>query len=95
MPQGWGLYQVDPRANRVVQAIKIPSGADASALSRAAIRAVPKIATIVGHPTPAVKTPSGCSHSGGTPVLVFAAPFLLIVGGLLVHYLLGRRRAND
>jgi hypothetical protein len=91
MPQGWGLYQVDPRANGVLQAIKIPSGADSSALARAAIRAVPKVATIAGHPTPAVKTPSGCSHSSGTPVLVFMAPFLLVISGLLVNYLVGRR----
>jgi hypothetical protein len=95
MPQGWGLYQVDPRANGVVQAVKIPSGADSSALARAAIRAVPKIATAAGHPTPAVRTPSGCSHRSGPPVLVFMAPFLLVVGGLLAHYLLGRRKRED
>ena len=92
MPQGWGLYQVDHRANDVVQAIRIPSGADSSALARAAIRAVPKVATAAGHPTAAVRVPAGCSHSSGTPVWVFMAPFLLVIGGLVAHYLLGRRR---
>jgi hypothetical protein len=92
MPQGWGLYQVDPRANAVIAAIRIPSGADSSALTRAAIRAVPQIATAAGHPTAAVKIPPGCSHKSGTPVLVFMAPFLLVVGGLGAHYLFTRRR---
>jgi hypothetical protein len=94
MPQGWGLFQVDPRANSVVQSIKIPSGADSSALARAAIRAVPKVATAAGHPTSAVQVPSGCSHKSGTPVWVFMAPFLLVIGGLLAHYLLNRRKAE-
>jgi hypothetical protein len=93
MPQGWGLYQVDPRANAVVAQIKIPSGADSSALARAAIQAVPKVATAAGHPTAAVKVPPGCTHKSGTPVWVFMAPFLLVVGGLAAHYLLGRRKA--
>jgi hypothetical protein len=92
MPQGWGLYQVDARANAAVEAIRIPSGADSSVLTRAAIRAVPKIATAAGHPTGAVKVPPGCSHKRGTPVLVFMAPFLLVVGGLAAHYLLTHRR---
>jgi hypothetical protein len=94
MPQGWGLYQVDPRASSVVQSIRIPSGAGPSELTRAAIRAVPKVATAAGHPTSTVKVPSGCSHKSSTPVWIFMAPFLLVIGGLLAHYLLGRRKAE-
>ena len=94
MPQGWGLYQVDPRAAGVVGAIKIPSGADSSALAQAAIRAVPEVATAAGHPTSAVNIPSGCSHENSTPVWIFMAPFLLVIAGLLAHYLLGRRKAE-
>jgi hypothetical protein len=95
MPQGWGLYQVDPPANSVVTSIKIPPKADPNALARAAIEAVPKVATAAGHPTPSVKVPSGCSSSG-TNVLVFAVPIaVLILGGLVLGYGLRPRRPEE
>jgi hypothetical protein len=86
MPQGLALTHADPPTNDVVKQIKVSSDADPNALARAAVKAVPAIATAAGHPIQPVKVESGCTHKQST-VLLFTIPILLIlVAGLLVHF---------
>jgi hypothetical protein len=86
MPGGLALTHADPPAKDVVKQIKVPSDADPNALARAAVKAVPEIATAAGHPVQPVKVESGCSQKQST-VLLFAIPILLLlVAGLLVRF---------
>jgi hypothetical protein len=86
MPQGSGTYQMDPKANAAAKTVKIPSNADSNALARAAVVAIPKVATAAGHPVAAEKPASGCTKKG-TSFLVFLAPIVvLLIGGLLLRY---------
>ena len=92
MPQGWGLYLIDPRATRAVNAVKIPSAGDPTALAHAAIRALPRIAAAVGHPTSPVRIPPRCTHKGGGFPLFLVPVAVLVIGGLLVQLVLQWRR---
>jgi hypothetical protein len=86
MPQGFGTYQMDPKATAAVKTVKVSSSADANALARAAVLAIPKAASAAGHPVPAEKPASGCTKKG-TSFLVFLAPIVvLLIGGLLLRY---------
>jgi hypothetical protein len=86
MPQGLALTHADTPANDVVKRIKVSSDADPNALARAAVKAVPEIATAAGHPTQPVKVESGCTKKQST-VLLFAIPILLLLAaGLLVRF---------
>ncbi len=92
MPQGFGFYSVDLQAGQAGETVKVPPKASPNELARAAILAIPKIATTAGHPIGAVQPASSCSNSG-TNVLVFAAPIaVLIIAGLLLRYGLRPRR---
>jgi hypothetical protein len=95
MPQGFGTYQVAQAGAAAVKGISVDPKSDANGLARAAILAVPKVATATGHPIPAVKTASGCSK-GGTSFLVYVAPvILLLAGGLLIRYGIRPRRPAE
>jgi len=95
MPQGFGVYQIDARAAGPLRGVSIPSNADPNGLARAAIVAVPKVATAAGHPVPSVKVASGCSKKG-TSFLVFVAPIVvLLIGGALLRYGLRPRRTEE
>jgi hypothetical protein len=86
MPQGLALVHAGPAATDVVKKIKVSSGADPNELARAAVKAVPDIATAAGHPIQPVKIESGCSQKQST-VLFFAIPIvLLLVAGFLIRF---------
>lgn len=86
MPAGLALTHADPPATDAVKQIKVSSDADANELARAAVKAVPEIATAAGHPVQPVKVESGCTQKHST-VLLFAIPILLLlVAGLLVRF---------
>jgi hypothetical protein len=86
MPGGFALTHADPPAKDVAKQIKVPSDADPNTLARAAVKAVPEIATAAGHRVQPVKVESGCSQKHST-VLLFAIPILLLlVAGLLVRF---------
>lgn len=94
MPKGFGTYQVDPKAAAAAKTVSIPSNADSNALAKAAVLAIPKMATAAGHPVAAEKPASGCTKKG-TSFLVFLAPIVvLLIGGLLLRYGLRPRRAE-
>jgi hypothetical protein len=94
MPKGLALWKVDARLNKVVQQIAVSSNADSNALARAAVKAVPKIATAAGHPTGPIQIRSGCSSKGNAigTILPFGVPILLLV---LVGLLLRLRRSDQ
>jgi hypothetical protein len=86
MPQGLALTHADTPANDVVKQIKVSSDADPNALARAAVKAVPEIATAAGHPIQPVKVESGCTKKQST-VLLFTIPILLLLAaGLLIRF---------
>jgi hypothetical protein len=86
MPQGLALVHADASANDVVKKIKVSSDADPNALARAAVKAVPEIATAAGHPVQPVSVESGCTQKQST-VLFFAIPILLLLAaGLLIRF---------
>jgi hypothetical protein len=95
MPQGFGFYQVDKPAVAAVKGISVDPNSDSNALARAAILAVPKVASAAGHPVPVVKPSSECSKKG-TSFLVYLAPILLLLaGGLLIRYGMRPRRPAE
>jgi hypothetical protein len=95
MPQGFGTYQVDEPAAAAAKTVPVDRKADPNGLAKAAILAVPKVASAAGHPVPAVKPASGCSK-GGTSFLVYVAPVLLLLaGGLLIRYGMRPRRPAE
>jgi hypothetical protein len=86
MPQGLALVHADPPANDVVRKIKVSSDADPNALARAAVKAVPEIATAAGHPIQPVNVESGCTQKQST-VIFFAIPILLLLAaGLMIRF---------
>jgi hypothetical protein len=98
MPQGFGLYHVDPRAARAADSVRIENGGDPTGLARAALMALPKITTAAGHPSAAVAIPPRCAHSdsSGSAALFLAPLAALAVAGLV--YALGfrgRHRAEE
>jgi hypothetical protein len=97
MPQGFGLYHVDPRATHAADSVRIPKGGDPTALARAALVALPKITAAAGHPTAAVAIPSGCSHTSSGSAALFLAPLAVLAVAGVVYALgfRGRRRAED
>jgi hypothetical protein len=95
MPKGFGVYQIEPKAASVLRDVSIPSNADSNGLAKAAIEAVPKVATAAGHPVASVKPASGCTKKG-TNVLVFIAPVIaLLIGGVLLRYGLRPRKPAE
>ena len=50
MPDGYGIRQLGPAATRAVATLKRPASAKTDDLARAAILAVPKLASAAGHP---------------------------------------------
>lgn len=86
MPQGLALVQGAAAANEAMKRVKVSSDADPNALARAAVKAVPEIATAAGHPIQPVKIESGCTQKQST-VLFFAIPILLLLAaGLLIRF---------
>jgi hypothetical protein len=95
MPKGFGVYQIEPKAASVLRDVSIASDADSNGLTKAAIEAVPKVATAAGHPVASVKPASGCTKKG-TNFLVFVAPIVvLLIGGLLLRYGLRPRAPSE
>ena len=79
-------------ATRAVNAVKIPSAGDPTALAHAAIRGLPRITAAVGHPTSPVRIPPRCTHKGGGFPLFLVPVAVLVIGGLLVQLVLQWRR---
>jgi hypothetical protein len=94
MPAGLDLFQGTPAATEAARRISTPQHFDANALARIAVDAVPKIATAGGHPTPAVKIASGCSHSSDTVVLFVVPIALLVLAGLAIRFVQRGRRGQ-
>lgn len=66
--------------------VKVPPGADNNELARVAMAAIPRLAKAAGHPIKAVPPASvECSSGGGisSTALIFGAPILLLVLGLV------------
>jgi len=86
MPTGFGVYQIDAKPASALRGVPISSNADSNGLAKAAIVAVPKVATAAGHPVPEENVASECSKKG-TSFIVFVAPIaVLLLGGALLRY---------
>lgn len=96
MPEGLAVANATPAAAKAIEDIEVDKDEKANGLARAAIEAVPKLATASGHPVPATKLPPGAAKDdGGTsPLIVFGAPVALVALAALVVGL-RRRRADD
>jgi hypothetical protein len=93
MPQGLALWNADPSLNAVLRTVQVAPDADVATLTRAALKAVPKLAAAAGHPTDPIADPS-CSSSGSTVgrIVPFVVPVLLVV---LVGVALRFRRSEQ
>jgi hypothetical protein len=95
MPQGFALWPRNPRVSGALKGIAISRSADPNTLTRAAVTAVPRLASAAGHPVPAVSIASGCSHKSNT-LLLFVVPIaLLVLAGLLVRFVVPRGRGGS
>lgn len=86
MPSGYGVEGLPPAAARVAAGLPKPSGKQSDDLARAAIAAVPRLASAAGHPI-SHTAPSGDSSGGGAgivPLIVLALAAMAIAGGVLV-----------
>jgi hypothetical protein len=87
MKEGFGYYRSGSAPNVATEARRLPKpgSSDPSALVRATLNAVPKVARAAGHPVAVPDIPSGCSTGGGTSPLVFVVPvaLLILVAGTL------------
>jgi hypothetical protein len=98
MPAGLATHNIDAKAAEAIRGVKIGGGQRSDAMARAAIEAVPKLATAAGHPVAAVKIPE--ATGGGTrgtkkssnALLVFIGPVVVVVLAALGAALIGRRR---
>jgi hypothetical protein len=83
MPGGFGFFHSGAKTGETPPGLKgatVASGADNNGLARAAVDAIPKVARAAGHPIQAAKGGSvSCSGGGGSSVLIFAAPILVLV----------------
>jgi hypothetical protein len=96
MPAGFGLATVSGRERRAIRRISIPDDASADDLARAAVLAVPKLATAAGHPVKAVKPVGGSGGSrgsSGASVLLIVTPFLVF--GVVLAYVSLRGRNHE
>ncbi len=95
MPEGLAVANAKPPAAKAIEEIEVDKDDKADDLARAAIEAIPKMATASGHPVPATKLPPGAADDGGTsPAIVFGAPVALVALAALV-VALRRRRDED
>jgi len=95
MPAGFALWHGRPESSPALKEVRIPGNPGTNELVRAAVTAVPKLATAAGHPTAAVQVAGGCSHKSGNALLLFGVPvLLLLLAGLLVRFIRPRRDAS-
>lgn len=102
MPGGFGGNNLGEQVNDALGPIEIQADASSDGLAKAAVEAIARLATVNGHP---VGTPpeadleldaaSAETKSGGTSPLLYAAPAVLLLGGLFVAGRVSKRRASE
>lgn len=88
MKAGYGLQGVSPAVHSAAASLPAPAGASSEALARAALAAVPKLASADGHKLGAI-SPAGSSHSSGgsssnLPLLIILIGCAVLAAGALV-----------
>lgn len=93
MPAGLAAARTTQPAVVAIRSVRVDKDKKSDGLVRAAIQAIPKMATASGHPIPQTKLPrEGAAKSGGggtSPLIVFGAPVVLVA---LAALLVGLRR---
>lgn len=99
MPGGFGGNNLGERVDDALGPIAIQGEAQSDGLAKAALEAVARLATVNGSrvPTPpeadlTLAAQDAGDDGGASPVLYFAAPAVLLFGGLFVAGRLARRR---
>jgi hypothetical protein len=95
MPAGLAAAKATQPAVAAIGSVRVEQKKRSDGLVRAAIQAIPKMATASGHPIPASKLPSegaGSSGGGTSPLIVFAPVALVALAALVVGM---RRRQLD
>ena len=95
MPAGFALWRGGPESSPALKHDAIPDNPDTNDLVRAAVTAVPKVATAAGHPVAAVKIAGGCSHKSGNALLLFGVPVLLVLLAIGLIRVLRPSREED
>jgi hypothetical protein len=97
MPNGFGYRRSGkaPDVSEIVNDLHAPKGKHPNDLARAAIAALPKLATAAGHPVPAPSISSGCSGEGGSSGIVYVVLIGLLLLSAAVVALVSRRRASS
>ena len=95
MPAGFALWKGEALSSPALKTVRIPDRPDTNDLVRAAVMAVPKLATEGGHTVAPVKIAGGCSHKSGTAFLTFGVPLLLVVLAIALIRILRPRHAED
>jgi hypothetical protein len=92
MPGGYGLYALPRGASKGLKGVD-SAGGRGDQLARAAVIAIPKLASATGHRVPAPK-PVGGSPRNGAPVFAFLVPVLLLILGGGALAIVNRRRSE-
>jgi hypothetical protein len=102
MPAGFSGAGLGDRAGAALEGIRINTAAQSDGLAEAAIRAVARIATLNGHPTPtppeaslALAPRHESTKRSGSSVLPYVLPLAVIVFGIVLAGRMAARREQQ
>ncbi len=94
MPAGYGAAGLSSTATAAVGSLAKPASSHSDDLARAAIAAVPKIATASGHPIATLGAPGGGSGSGAGLAIGIVAVAAVAAAGSIVAFRRRKARAR-